>query len=145
MTSLRISSISIALSQFFLHLFINKSFREIFFRVVRMHHKYLRHLDIFMKNLVKVDDSNEWKAAKKTEKEVVDLIAQVGGTITGEHGIGLIKSPFVPTELGNSLDIMRAIKQLFDSNGILNAGKLCLDKLSLEEPPHSAYSKYTPE
>lgn len=94
---------------------------------------------------VKVDDCNEWKAAKKAEKEIVDLIAQVGGTITGEHGIGLIKSPFVPAELGNSLDIMRAIKQLFDPNGILNIGKMCLDELSFEEPPHSAYSKYKDE
>ena len=110
-----------------------------------MHHKYLRHLDIFMKTLVKVDDPNEWKAAKKAEKEIVDLIAQVGGTITGEHGIGLIKSPFVPAELGNSLDIMRAIKQLFDPNGILNPGKMSLDELSFEKPPHSAYLKYTAE
>jgi len=94
---------------------------------------------------VKVDDSKEWKAAKKAEKEIVELIARVGGTITGEHGIGLIKSPFVPVELGNSLDIMRDIKQLFDSNGILNPGKMCLDDLSLEEPPHTAYSKYTHE
>lgn len=91
---------------------------------------------------VKVDDPNNWKAAKKSEKEIVELITQMGGTITGEHGIGLIKSPFASKELGNSLDIMKKIKLLLDPNDILNPGKLALDDLSFEEPPLSAYKEY---
>jgi D-lactate dehydrogenase len=49
---------------------------------------------------------------------------QLGGTLSGEHGIGLVKRDYVGRELdGVALDLMRAIKTQFDPDNILNPGK----------------------
>jgi glycolate oxidase len=48
--------------------------------------------------------------------------------VTGEHGIGLSKAPYMMMEHGEvSMGMMRAIKRLFDPNNILNPGKMALD------------------
>ena len=57
--------------------------------------------------------------------EVFDRVIALGGTISGEHGVGLEKQPFVPREIDPAtLAVMRRIKQDLDPNGILNPGKL---------------------
>lgn len=49
----------------------------------------------------------------------------LGGTITGEHGVGLAKKHWLPREVGTTgLDLMRGIKAAWDPNGVLNPGKL---------------------
>jgi glycolate oxidase len=54
-----------------------------------------------------------------------ELIARLGGTISGEHGVGLIQKPFLKTVFSEThLRLMRSIKQIFDPNNILNAGKI---------------------
>ena len=58
-------------------------------------------------------------------REIFELTVSLGGTISGEHGIGLVQKtymdiPFKPTEL----NLMRSIKQVFDPKGILNPGKI---------------------
>lgn len=58
-------------------------------------------------------------------KELFALVHSLGGTISGEHGIGLIQKPYMPVVFKNaSLEIMRGIKRTFDPNNILNAGKI---------------------
>ncbi len=53
-----------------------------------------------------------------------DIILPLGGSITGEHGIGLIRAPYIELEHGpRAVKLMREIKQLFDPNLILNPGK----------------------
>ncbi|HOW85248.1 MAG TPA: FAD-binding oxidoreductase [Candidatus Aminicenantes bacterium] len=48
-----------------------------------------------------------------------------GGVISGEHGIGLVKKPYLPLTLdGRQIDLMRGIKKAFDPNGIMNPGKI---------------------
>jgi D-lactate dehydrogenase len=57
-------------------------------------------------------------------EEVFALVLKLEGTISGEHGIGLVKKDYVGKELNNvSLDYMRAIKGVFDPDNILNPGK----------------------
>jgi len=58
-------------------------------------------------------------------KELFVLVHSLGGTISGEHGIGLIQKPYMPVVFKNSsLEIMKGIKKAFDPNNILNAGKI---------------------
>lgn len=58
-------------------------------------------------------------------RELFVLIKQLGGTISGEHGIGLIQKGFMDIVFEErQLQIMRGIKQVFDPNNILNAGKI---------------------
>jgi glycolate oxidase len=53
------------------------------------------------------------------------LVKQLGGTISGEHGIGLIQKKYMPLVMQEAnLQIMRSIKKAFDPNNILNAGKI---------------------
>ena len=48
-----------------------------------------------------------------------------GGVISGEHGIGLVKKPFLSLALEETqIELMRGIKKVFDPNGILNPGKI---------------------
>jgi glycolate oxidase len=54
-----------------------------------------------------------------------ELVYSLGGTISGEHGVGLIQKPYLDTVFrGANLRLMRQIKQAFDPNNILNAGKI---------------------
>lgn len=53
------------------------------------------------------------------------LVISLDGTLSGEHGIGLVKREFMPLALSpNALGLMRNIKEAFDPDGILNPGKL---------------------
>ena len=53
------------------------------------------------------------------------LVKGLGGTISGEHGIGLIQKSYMPVLFDEvSLEIMRGIKKTFDPNQILNPGKI---------------------
>ncbi len=58
-------------------------------------------------------------------KELFKLVYSLGGTISGEHGIGLIQKSFMPVVFDPiSMELMRGIKKVFDPNGILNPGKI---------------------
>jgi D-lactate dehydrogenase len=61
--------------------------------------------------------------------EVFALVLGLRGTLSGEHGIGLVKRDYVSLELDAvAMDLMRAIKRQFDPNGILNRGKMLPDE-----------------
>jgi glycolate oxidase len=57
--------------------------------------------------------------------EIFKLTVSLGGTLSGEHGIGIAKRPYMPLALSETnLELMRGIKKVFDPNGILNPGKI---------------------
>ena len=70
------------------------------------------------------NDQASHARARQALANMVRVALSLDGTSTGEHGIGIGKIPFMPQEHGASLDVMRAIKKLFDPNGILNPGKM---------------------
>ena len=72
----------------------------------------------------KQGDKKEWGQIDKVVKRVVSKALDLGGTATGEHGVGLGKKKYMAAEHGKSLDWMKQIKTLFDPNGILNPGKI---------------------
>ncbi len=70
-------------------------------------------------------NSEELNKAEKAVEAMFDYTLKLGGTISGEHGIGITKAPYLPKEIGPvELGIMKKIKTVFDPKGILNPGKI---------------------
>lgn len=74
----------------------------------------------------KTGDEKEWAIIDQVNNDMVSRALAVGGTASGEHGIGIGKRKFMEKEHGKSLEWMRKIKALFDPHGILNPGKIFL-------------------
>ncbi len=79
------------------------------------------HVNIMFDRSVAEDVKRAEKAKDQLFKQTISL----GGTLSGEHGIGLSKKPFMRYELNEAtLGLMKRIKSLFDPNNILNPGKI---------------------
>ncbi|MFC3885773.1 FAD-binding oxidoreductase [Bacillus songklensis] len=76
--------------------------------------------------LVMYDPENQEHVDKmeKLNEEIVKYAFRLGGTCTGEHGVGIGKIKYQQEEHGESLQIMLGVKQMLDPNNILNPGKL---------------------
>ncbi len=78
-------------------------------------------------NILKEDISeHDWETRiPEGIGEIFKLTVSLGGTLSGEHGIGIAKKPYMNIALGEmNLQLMRGIKKVFDPNGILNPGKI---------------------
>jgi len=81
--------------------------------------------NIHVNLLVDPDDHTQMKNAEPCLQEVFRTVLDMKGTLSGEHGVGLEKQPFMALEFdAATLELMRRIKKDFDPNGILNPGKL---------------------
>lgn len=70
-------------------------------------------------------DHEEMRRVEKAVGEIFEAAVDLGGTLSGEHGIGTLKAPFMEMELGEiGLDLMKRIKTSWDPNNILNPGKI---------------------
>jgi len=68
---------------------------------------------------------DEMHRVEEAFKEIFDEAIRLGGTITGEHGIGLAKKSFLPKFAGDAqMRVMRELRRALDPNGILNPGKI---------------------
>lgn len=75
--------------------------------------------------LLDLSNREEELRGKAAVMEIMEATLALGGTISGEHGIGLTKRPFIQMEIGKKgLEIMRGIKRVFDPANILNPGKV---------------------
>jgi glycolate oxidase len=71
------------------------------------------------------DDPGQVERAKQAFDDIMEISLELGGTITGEHGVGTLKMALLEQELGPlSLDLHRRIKASIDPQGILNPGKV---------------------
>ena len=69
-------------------------------------------------------DEDEMKRVEVAVEELIAAALEFDGTISGEHGIGFSKAPFLTQEVGDgSIEVMKRIKRALDPNGILNPGK----------------------
>jgi len=67
----------------------------------------------------------EMERVEHAMQEIFDYALKLGGTITGEHGVGVAKKKFLPGALGdNSLDLLRQLKNTLDPHWLLNPGKI---------------------
>jgi glycolate oxidase len=70
-------------------------------------------------------DLEEMHRVEMALEEIVNETIRLGGTVTGEHGVGLAKKAFVKRQLGEgSYELMRSIKRALDPEGLLNPGKI---------------------
>ena len=72
------------------------------------------------------DDDDAWKKIKVFSERLSERAIAMGGTCTGEHGIGQGKIEYLRQEMGSAVDYMIAVKKAFDPDNILNPGKLFL-------------------
>ena len=70
------------------------------------------------------DNAQEMAAAQALNEKVVMRALQMEGTCSGEHGVGLGKQKYLAAEHGESLEVMRALKQCLDPDDLLNPGKV---------------------
>ena len=73
-------------------------------------------------------DPEQVERMEAASADLFRLAIDLGGTLTGEHGIGLSKAPFMTLEHDPvAMDVMRSLKKMFDPNNILNPGKMGLE------------------
>jgi D-lactate dehydrogenase (cytochrome) len=70
------------------------------------------------------NEEEELKLYQPLNDRLVERALRMGGTCTGEHGIGSGKIKYMEAEHGDSLDLMRQIKQAFDPDNLMNPGKM---------------------
>ncbi len=70
------------------------------------------------------NDQAQWNAAVTINDHIIKRTVQLGGTVSGEHGIGLGHKSHFALEHGASVELMRQIKKQFDPDGIMNPGKV---------------------
>ncbi|WP_096437039.1 FAD-binding oxidoreductase [Alteribacter populi] len=74
-------------------------------------------------------DKDEIKRVEMAVSEIFEAAIDLGGTLSGEHGIGTMKAPFMEKELGHiGLDMMKRIKEVWDPNNIMNPEKIFPEK-----------------
>ncbi|MFC4409089.1 FAD-binding oxidoreductase [Chungangia koreensis] len=75
--------------------------------------------------LTDVRDQEEMERVERALDEIFEAAIRLGGTITGEHGVGEMKAPYLEWKLGPSgIQLMRAIKESIDPQNIMNPGKI---------------------
>jgi D-lactate dehydrogenase (cytochrome) len=70
------------------------------------------------------DDAAELAAVKRINGRLVERALAMGGTCSGEHGVGIGKMDYLRAEHGDALDVMKAIKQTLDPDNRMNPGKM---------------------
>jgi len=73
------------------------------------------------------DDAEEVARVSDFSQRLVERALRLGGTCTGEHGVGLGKMKYLKAEHGEALSVMRAIKQALDPHNLMNPGKMLPD------------------
>lgn len=69
-------------------------------------------------------DADQWERVQKVVKEIFAAAVDLGGTLSGEHGVGTLKLPYLESDVGQiSVQVQQTIKQALDPKGILNPGK----------------------
>ena len=80
--------------------------------------------NLHTKMLLNPLDADEWRRGEKAVNEIFDVTVKLGGSVTGEHGIGIAKAPDFQKERATAISTIKEIKKAMDPNNILNPGKI---------------------
>jgi glycolate oxidase len=80
--------------------------------------------NLHTKMLVEPGSDDSWRRGEKAVGEIYDKVLELGGTVTGEHGVSITKAPYMKKERADSLETMRRIKKALDPKNIMNPGKI---------------------
>jgi glycolate oxidase len=80
--------------------------------------------NLHTKMLLDPTSADDWQRGEKAVGQVFDAVISLGGTVTGEHGVGISKAPYMQKERASALQTMLAVKRALDPNNILNPGKI---------------------
>ena len=95
------------------------------YRIANVNFGHAGNGNIHVNLLANPDDAEEMERAHGCLDEIFDLVLQLNGTLSGEHGVGSEKRAYVSREIDPvTMELMKAIKKTFDPNNILNPGKL---------------------
>jgi glycolate oxidase len=104
---------------------INKTAKK--YQLINVNFGHAGDGNIHTNFMINKDNPDEVKRAKQAVEEIFKATLELGGTISGEHGIGITKAPYLEMEIGKkNLSLMEQLKHLLDPNHILNPGKLSL-------------------
>jgi glycolate oxidase len=80
--------------------------------------------NLHTKVLINPLEKMSWKRAEAAVNDIYEAVIGLQGTVSGEHGIGISKAPWMQKERADTLAIMAAIKQVIDPHNIMNPGKI---------------------
>lgn len=80
--------------------------------------------NLHTKMLLNPESPESWRNGEKAVAEIFDTCVKLGGTVTGEHGVGISKAPYFQKERATAVGAMAAIKRALDPNNIMNPGKV---------------------
>lgn len=81
--------------------------------------------NIHVNIMVDINNKEEFAKGKELQRKIFETTLRLGGSISGEHGIGITKTPYLGMEIKErELQLMKGIKRLFDPKGIFNPGKI---------------------
>jgi glycolate oxidase len=80
--------------------------------------------NLHTKMLLDPKSKTYWENGEKAVAEIFDAVLELGGTVTGEHGVAISKAPYMQKERPTALATMKAIKKALDPNNIMNPGKM---------------------
>jgi FAD/FMN-containing dehydrogenase len=81
--------------------------------------------NIHVNLMIQPDDVEERTRAKQAERRLFERVVALEGSISGEHGIGFAKAPYLSLELDAAqIELLKRVKAAFDPHGILNPGKI---------------------
>lgn len=112
------------------------------FRKLNMDCVYHAHVgsgELHMRPILNLKDPVDIKRFRQIATDVVTLVKKYNGSLSGEHGDGRLRTPFIPYLLGDkNYELIKRVKTVFDPNNVLNPGKI------VDAPPMDEFLRYEP-